>query len=130
MQSSTVVLGVSPSRPVAEEARIAGLAWEQLDAPRPSLTLEIYSPSGREFVGYLGPHAPDLTPKEVDLLHGIWLDLSNEVAPVELHHHDVVHFSLDELKRLTQNGNGTRKESIQRLREHLQEIKVRREPHS
>ncbi len=129
MQSSTVVLGVSPSRSVAEEARIAGLAWELLDAPRPSLTLEIYSPNGREFVGYLGPHAPDLTPKEVDLLHGIWLDLSNEVAPEELHHHDVVHFSLDELKRLTQDSNGTRKEAVARLRQHLQEIKDRREPH-
>ena len=29
MQSSTVVPGSSPNTPVIEEARIAGLAWEQ-----------------------------------------------------------------------------------------------------
>ena len=30
---------------------------------------------------YLGPHAPRLTAKEIDLLHNIWLELSNNVAP-------------------------------------------------
>ncbi len=30
LQSSTVVLGLSPRRSIAEEARIAGLAWEAL----------------------------------------------------------------------------------------------------
>ncbi len=34
------------------------------------MTLEIYSPGGQEHVFYLGPHAPHLTPKEIDLLHG------------------------------------------------------------
>jgi len=129
LQSSAVVLGVSPSRSVAEEARIAGLAWEQLAAPRPNLTLEIFSPQGQQTVFYLGPHAPHLTPKEIELLHGIWLDLSCEVAPEELHHHDVIHFSLDELKYETRNGSANRQEAIIRLRKHLQDIKDRREPH-
>ncbi|MGH9514834.1 MAG: APC family permease, partial [Terriglobales bacterium] len=96
LQSAVVVLGVSPNHPVAEEARVAGLAWEHLTEPKPELTLIIYSPTGHEQVFYLGPHAPHLTPKEVDLLHGIWLELSSWVAPEELHHHDVVHFALQE----------------------------------
>src|SRR5438874_12776720 len=75
LQSSVVVLGVSPNHPVAEEARVAGLAWEHLSDPKPELTLIIYSPTGQEQVFYLGPHAPHLTPKEVDLLHSIWLEL-------------------------------------------------------
>ena len=94
LQSSAIVLGLSPTRSVAEEARVAGLAWEALPEPKPRLTLEIYSPTGQEHVFYLGPHAPLLTPTELDLLHRMWLDCSNEVAPEELHHRDVVHFAL------------------------------------
>jgi amino acid transporter len=127
LNSSTVVLGPSPTRPVTEEARIAGLAWERLPAPKPQLTLEIYFPSGQEHVFYLGPHAPHLTPKEIDLLHSIWLELSNNVAPEELHHHDVIHFALDELRQ--ELSNTEREEVLRRLRRHVQEIKDRRVPH-
>jgi hypothetical protein len=124
LQSSVVVLGASPNRPVSEEARVAGLAWERLPDPKPQLTLIIYSPNGQEHVFYLGPHAPHLTPKEVDLLHTIWLQLSQDVAPEELHHHDVVHFALDELKgELT---DSQRNHVIERLKQHLLEIKSRR----
>jgi amino acid transporter len=127
LRSSTVVLGPSPTRSVTEEARIAGLAWERLPQPKPQLTLEIYFPSGQEHVFYLGPHAPHLTPKEVDLLHSIWLELSSDVAPEEIHHHDVVHFALNELQQ--ELSNTEREEVLRRLRRHLQEIKDRRVPH-
>ena len=66
LRSSCIVLGLSPSRPVTDEARVAGLAWERLPNPKPQLTLEICSPNGQEHVFYLGPHAPNLTPKEID----------------------------------------------------------------
>src|SRR5207248_7220088 len=112
--------------PVAEEARVAGLAWEHLGDPKPELTLIIYSPTGQEQVFYLGPHAPHLTPKEVDLLHTIWLELSQSVAPEELHHHDVVHFALQELR--DELNNSHREDVVRRLTEHLQEIKARRTP--
>ncbi len=127
MRSATVVLGPSPNRSVTEEARIAGLAWERLADPKPQLTLEIYFPNGQEDVFYLGPHAPRLTPKEIDLLHSIWLELSSDVAPEELHHHDVVHFALQELRQ--ELTNTEREEALRRLRQHLQEIKERRVPH-
>ena len=120
LQSSTVVLGLSPARSVTEEARIAGLAWERLPDPKPHLTLEISSPTGQEHVFYLGPHAPHLTPKEIGLLHSIWLELSSDVAPKEIHHHDIVHFALQELQQ--ELGNAEREEVLQRLRRHLQEI--------
>jgi amino acid transporter len=124
LQSAIVVLGPSPTRPVTEEARIAGLAWERLPDPKPQLTLEIYYPTGQEHVFYLGPHAPRLTPKEIDLLHGIWLELSNDVAPEEIHHHDVIHFALDELRE--ELSSGQREEILRRLRQHLEQIKHRR----
>src|SRR3984893_13547985 len=127
LQSSTVVLGPSPTKPVTEEARTAGLAWEHLSDPKPQLTLQIYFPGGQEHVFYLGPHAPHLTPSEVDLLHSIWLELSSDVAPEEVHHHDVVHFALEELRQ--ELSNTEREEVLRRLRQHLEEIKGRRVTH-
>src|SRR6185295_3304639 len=121
MQSSTVVLGSSPNTPVIEEARIAGLAWERLSDPKPQLTLEVYFPGGQEHIFYLGPHAPRLTRVEVDLLHTIWLQVSAEVAPLELHHHDVVHFALEALRDNLADGN--RQEVVRRLRQHVQEAR-------
>src|SRR5207249_1258792 len=88
----------SPTSPVAEEARLAGLAWERLANPKPQLTLSIIFPTGEEHVFYLGPHAPHLTTKEIDLVHSIWLDVSNQLAPDEVHHHDIVHFALEEFQ--------------------------------
>jgi amino acid transporter len=126
LESSAVALGVSPTRPVTEEAYVAGLAWERLSDPKPQLTLEIYFPSGQEHIFYLGPHAPHLTPKEIDLLHSLWLQISNQVAPEEIHHHDVVHFALEELRE--DLSNSQREEVLHRLRHHLQEIKERRTP--
>jgi amino acid transporter len=120
LQSSSVVLGPSPSREVTEEARISGLAWERLAAPKPQLMLQIYFANGREHVFYLGPHAPHLTQKEIDLLHSIWLQLSDAVAPRELHHHDIVHLALLQL----QNGIhcGEQSEIVWQVRKHLDSI--------
>jgi hypothetical protein len=124
LQSSAIALGASPNTSVVEDARIAGLAWERVTDPKPQLALQFYFPSGHDQVFYLGPHAPHLTPKEIDLLHGIWLELSSEVAPDEIHHHDVIHFALEELEN--EINDSSRPEVVDRLRHHLQEIKQRR----
>ncbi|HKT10359.1 MAG TPA: APC family permease [Terriglobia bacterium] len=127
LQSSTLVLGSSTKMSAAEEARRAGLAWEGLRDPKPQLTVEVYSPRGREEVYYLGPHAPHLTPKEIDLLHKIWLDCSQRLEPEEIHHHDIVHFALTEIEhKLRDEPDG---EVLERLRQHLEEMKSRRVPH-
>jgi amino acid transporter len=122
LHASTVVLGASPNTPVIEEARIAGLAWERLPQPQPQLTLEVYFPTGQEHIFYLGPHAPRLTPTEIDLLHSIWLQISAEIAPLELHHHDVIHFALEALRDTLADGN--RQEAVRRLRQHVQQARV------
>jgi hypothetical protein len=124
LHASTVVLGASPNSPVTEEARLAGLAWERLPDPKPQLTLGIYFPTGQEHVFYLGPQAPHLTQNEIDLLHTIWLELSKELAPEEIHHHDIVHFALGELRQDLDRSK--REEIIDGLRGHLQAIKNRR----
>ena len=124
LQSSSIVVGSSSKMPITEQAREIGLAWERMAEPRPRLALDIFTPGGQERIFYLGPHAPHLTPKEIDLLHNIWLQLSDELKGEELHHHDIVHFALTELER--EMTNGQESEMMVRLRQHLQEIKDRR----
>jgi amino acid transporter len=126
LQSSAVTLGASPNTTVVEDARIAGLAWERLPDPKPQLAIQFYFPSGQDQIFYFGPHAPHLTAKETDLLHGIWLELSNEMAPDEIHHHDVVHFALEELH--DEMKDSRREEIVRRMREHLERTRPRRGP--
>lgn len=124
LESSTIVAGSSSSRTVTEQAREIGLAWERMPEPRPQVTLEIFTPSGTEQVFYLGPHAPRLTPKEIDLLHKVWLDLSDRLPGEEIHHHDIVHFALTEIERELTAPPVDR--IFARFREHLAEIQGRR----
>lgn len=124
LQSSTIVAGSSSKENVTEQAREIGLAWERMPEPRPRVTLEIFTPSGQEQIFYLGPHAPRLTPKEIDLLHQIWLELSHHLPGQEIHHHDIVHFALDELEREIRDGQEP--DVLKRLRDHIVNIQSRR----
>lgn len=124
LQSSSIVVGSSSKMPINEQAREVGIAWERMPQPRPRVALDIFTPGGEERIFYLGPHAPHLTPKEIDLLHNIWLQLSTDLPGEELHHHDIVHFALTELTR--EMAPGQADGMLERLREHLREIKDRR----
>jgi hypothetical protein len=117
LQSSTIVLGHSTKFTAAEQARQIGVAWEALPDPRPPFNLEIFTPTGEKEFFLLGPHSPNLTSNEVRLVHQLWLRFSDLVAPEELHHHDVVHFALDEVKNRLKEGQET--EIVDRLRDHL-----------
>ncbi len=128
MQSSAIVLGRSSKVSVAEQARQLGLAWERLPAPRPHINLEIYTPGGKQELFFLGPHAPHLTANEVGLVHRTWLHYSELLAPEEVHHHDIVHFAMNELEREREEGKEA--EVLERLRRHLEENKAKRAPPS
>jgi amino acid transporter len=119
LQSSTIVLGHSSKLNVTEQARGIGLAWENLPDPRPQFNLEIFMPGGQREFFLLGPHSPNLTASEVRLVHQLWLKFSDLIAPEELHHHDVVHFALNEVQKELSEGKD--QEILDRLREHLQE---------
>jgi amino acid transporter len=124
LQSSTVVAGSSSKMPVIEQARAIGLTWERMPEPRPRVTLEIFAPSGQEQIFYLGPHAPRLTPNEIDLLHRIWLQLSDKLPGEEIHHHDIVHFALGEVER--EMDAGEEAAVLERLRQHVHDIQGNR----
>ena len=83
LQSGTIVAGSSSNVEITEQAREIGVSWERMPEPRPRVTLEVLTPTGHEQVFYLGPHAPRLTPKEIDLLHKVWLEFSEKLPKVK-----------------------------------------------
>src|SRR5205814_1307909 len=99
LHSSTIVAGRSTKETNEEQARQIGEAWEKLGDQKPQFNLEIHLPNGDKLYKVLGPHAPNLTANEVNLLHRLWLRFSDAVAPLEMHHHDVVHFALEEVQK-------------------------------
>jgi amino acid transporter len=128
LQSSTIVVGGSSKWQSEEQARQVGDAWEKLPDPKPQFNLEVHLPNGDKVYKVLGPHAPNLTANEVNLLHRLWLRFSDSVAPEELHHHDVVHFALEELQKDLDDG---REDQLrERLRNHLLANRSKKSPNS
>ncbi len=124
LQSSTIVIGRSARENTEEQARQIGEAWEKLPDPKPQFNLEIHLPNGDKIYKVLGPHAPNLTANEVNLLHRLWLRFSESLAREELHHHDVVHFALEEVQKEIEEGHED--EVVNRLRHHLESNQSKR----
>ena len=124
LESCSIVIGSSSRVSTAELAREIGISWERMPDPRPRVTLEIFMPTDEVQIFYLGPHTPSLTPNEINLLHKVWLDASDQLQGEEIHHHDIIHFALTEVDRaIAQNhDNGV----LDRLRDHISQIKTRR----
>ncbi len=128
LQSSTIVIGRSAKDNTEEQARQIGDAWEKLGDIKPQFNLEIHLPNGDKIYKVLGPHAPNLTANEVNLLHSLWLRFSDVLAPQELHHHDVVHFALQEVKK--EIDDGEEDAVVKRLRDHLDGNQSKKTPSS
>ena len=94
LQSARIVTGQSLKMDPAEQGKLVGQAWERLPAPRPSVSLEIVNDSGQSIFFNLGPHPPRLWPEDVELVHRLWLELSERDPGAKLHHRDVVGVAL------------------------------------
>jgi len=101
LNSSRIVMALSPMLTPDEQARLIGEAWEQLPVPRPALSLEIISsPEGHAHMYSLGPHQPRLWPSDIDLVHELWQELSDRPGiGGRLHHRDVVGVALRRLEQ-------------------------------
>ena len=98
LQSSRIVTGYSSRMSPNEMGRLVGQAWESLPAPRPAISLEVVLPDEKSIFFNLGPHPPRLWPEDVDLVHRLWLELSEETSGAKLHHRDVVGVALQRLE--------------------------------
>ena len=91
LQSSRIVMGLSPKLTPAEQGKVVGHEWEKLPEPRPSLSLEIVLENQQDTMFFnLGPHPPRLWPEDVDLVHALWLELSAMGPGAKLRHRDVI----------------------------------------
>src|SRR5690606_6090161 len=89
-----------------ELARRIGLAWQKLPEPRHPFSLEIISPDRPSKFVNLGPHPPRLWPEDIDRLHDLWLNLTENFGfGAKLHHRDVVGVALQRLERDLADGN-------------------------
>src|SRR2546421_3375607 len=98
LRASKLVSGVSARMDSEELARRIGKAWEALPEPRHPFSLEIISPDRPSIFVNLGPHPPRLWPEDIDLVHGLWLELSDDFGS-KLHHRDVVGVALRRMNK-------------------------------
>jgi amino acid transporter len=93
-----IVAGRSAVLTPAEQARRLGHAWEQVpNRPRRTLRFRVIAPDGRTNVFYLGAHTPQLAEDDIELIHRLWLDLTQASGKEHAHHRDVVHLALRHL---------------------------------
>ena len=99
LQASRLVTGVSAKMDSEELARNIGKAWEKLPEPRHPFSLEIITPGRRSTFVNLGPHPPRLWPEDVDLVHEMWLEISDQYAGSKVHHRDIVGVALRRMRK-------------------------------
>jgi amino acid transporter len=123
LQASRLVTGVSARMASEELARRIGNAWERLAEPRHAFSLEIITPGRPSIYVNLGPHPPRLWPEDVDLVHEMWLELSEKYAGAKLHHRDIVGVALRRMREQLQN---VERDGV--VHDILEEIEHRKEP--
>jgi amino acid transporter len=95
LQSSRIVMGLSPKLSTSEQGAQVGRFWEQLPEPRPAMSLEIVLENQKDVVFFnLGPHPPRLWPEDIELAHQLWLKLTGRGIGSKLHHRDIVGVAL------------------------------------
>src|SRR4029077_2373805 len=95
LQSSRIVMGLSPKLSPSEQGAQVGHYWEKLPEPRPSISLELVLDNQTDTVFFnLGPHPPRLWPQDIDLAHKLWLELSAKGPGSKLHHRDIIGVAL------------------------------------
>jgi hypothetical protein len=105
LQSSRVVMGLSPKMSPAEQGSLVGREWENLPEPRPSLSLEIVTEGDEDSVFFnLGPHPPRLWPEDIELVHQLWLELAAKGPGSKLHHRDIVGVALRRMWQEIRSG--------------------------
>ena len=97
LESARVVCGLSNRLTLDEQGKLTGDAWERLPEPRPNVVLEIHSPDHQVEEYYLGPHAPRLREQDLELLHKIWLEVSEDPELASLHHYHIIGMALERL---------------------------------
>ena len=97
LEVESVVSGSSTSLSAEDQAFHMGQAWEALPQPKRQFNFCVVAPDGNVKIFYIGPHAPQLSPEDVQLVHRLWLNMRRDPSMQELHHSDIIAYALTRL---------------------------------
>lgn len=97
LEVDSVVSGLSTKMSAEDQAYHLGQAWEALPEPKRQFNFYVVDPSGQAKVFYIGPHAPALSPDDVQLVHRLWLNMRRDPNASDLHHSDIITYALTRL---------------------------------
>jgi amino acid transporter len=97
LEMDSVVSGISSKMTAGEQAFHMGQAWEALAEPKRQFNFYVIDPGGEAKVFYIGPHAPNLRPDDVQLVHRLWLNMRRDPSVQDLHHSDIITYALTRL---------------------------------
>ncbi len=97
LEVESVVSGVSSSMTAEDQAFHMGQAWEALPEPKRQFNFFVVALNGDVKSFYIGPHAPALSPDDVQLVHRLWLNMRRSLTAGDLHHSDIITYALTRL---------------------------------
>lgn len=98
LDSWEIYVGASGVMTPEEQARRMGRAWESLpDKPKHAVRHRVVASDGPIHDFYLGAHAPDLTSEDINLVHRLWLEVTEKAGAEGVHHRDIVAAALSHL---------------------------------
>ena len=97
LEVDSVISGASSSMTPEDQAFHMGQAWEALADPKRQFNFYVISTNGDTKVFYIGPHAPALSPDDVQLVHRLWLNMRRDPSVPDLHHSDIITYALTRL---------------------------------
>ena len=110
LDSAEIVAGRSAVLSPEQQAARLGQEWGKLpELPRRPVRFRVIDASGDAIWDfYLGAHPPEFTPEQIDLIHRVWLETTERLPGVEMHHSDVVAVAVRRLEReLAKPGEGS-----------------------
>jgi len=97
LEVDSVVAGTSSTMTAEDQAFHLGQAWEALEGTKRQFNFYVIGQSGEMKVFFIGPHAPSLSPEDVQLVHRLWLNMRRDATMQELHHSDIINYALTNL---------------------------------
>jgi len=113
LEVDSVVSSISSKMTAEDQAFHMGQAWEALPEPKRQFNFYVVDPGGELKVFYIGPHAPNLSPDDVQLVHRLWLNMRRDPSMPDLHHSDIITYALS---RLAANYAREKQEILRDLR--------------
>jgi hypothetical protein len=59
----------------------------------------VVHPEGKTLSFHIGPHAPNIDPDDVQLVHRLWLNLRRDPQMGDLHHSDIITYALTRMAK-------------------------------